>query len=80
MSRSIDISTIFLPFPGAMARILSHLVSNLAKSDSFFLFGSSSQYISLEYLGVAVNDPKDVRTCNFGGKFLSRNDFFLEKL
>jgi hypothetical protein len=30
--------------------------------------------------GVAVNDQKDVRTCNFGGKFFSRNDFFLEKL
>jgi hypothetical protein len=26
--------------------------------------------------GVAVNDQKDVRTCNFGGKFFSRNDFF----
>jgi len=26
--------------------------------------------------GVAVNEQKDVRTCNFGGKFFSRNDFF----
>jgi hypothetical protein len=31
-------------------------------------------------LGVAVNDPKDVRMCNFSEKFFSRNDFFLEKL
>jgi hypothetical protein len=30
--------------------------------------------------GVAVNDQKDVRTCNFGEKFFSRNDFFLGKL
>jgi hypothetical protein len=27
-------------------------------------------------LGVAVNDRKDVRTCNFGGNFFSRNVFF----
>jgi hypothetical protein len=32
------------------------------------------------FLGVAVNDPKDIHMCNFGGKFFSRNDFFLEKL
>jgi hypothetical protein len=25
--------------------------------------------------GVAVNDPKDIRACNFGGKFFSRNVF-----
>jgi hypothetical protein len=31
-------------------------------------------------LGVAVNDQKDVRTCKFGRKFFSRNDFFLGKL
>jgi hypothetical protein len=32
------------------------------------------------FLGVAVNDPKDVHTCNFGRKIFSRNDFFMEKL
>jgi hypothetical protein len=25
--------------------------------------------------GVVVNDPKDIRACNFGGKFFSRNVF-----
>jgi hypothetical protein len=35
-----------------------------------------SSSVSGSFQGVAVNDQKDVRTCNFGGKFFSINDFF----
>jgi hypothetical protein len=42
--------------------------------------GGDCLVVSLVLQGVAVNDQKDVRTCNFGGKFFSRNDFFLGKL